>query len=308
MPACSAPGAAIAAVGRAYSDALVASDLTFDMLFGPAYKGIPLVTAAAAALAERHGLDLPFAFNRKESKDHGEGGMIVGGPLEGRVLIVDDVITAGTAIRESIEIIRAAGAHPAGVLLALDRQERGSISPLSAVQEVREQFGIPVIAVISLSDLMHHMRRPGTLRPSSPSMQSYRDRYGLTDLRNTPWKTRSPRLKMAAGLMGICCLKYLACDPLCVNALLVLGVVAASRQHPAARGARCTSGWTSRASPTTGTRFRRNTRPRNSDVVNEQGDRGASRLEAQKTPEQLAARRAEEGSMRSSARAATRIC
>jgi len=175
-----ATGAAIAAVGRAYSDAVVASDVTFDMLFGPAYKGIPLVTAAAAALAERHGLNLPFAFNRKESKDHGEGGLTVGNPLKGRVLIVDDVITAGTAVRESIDIIRAAGAHPAGVLLALDRQERGAVSPLSAVQEVREQFGIPVVAVVSLSDLIHHMQRLGHAAELS-SMQSYRDRYGLTD-------------------------------------------------------------------------------------------------------------------------------
>jgi orotate phosphoribosyltransferase len=173
-------GAAIAAVGRAYSDAVVASDLTFDMMFGPAYKGIPLVTAAAAALAERHGLDLPFAFNRKESKDHGEGGTIVGSPLQGRVLIVDDVITAGTAIRESIDLIRGAGAHPAGVLLALDRQERGAVSPLSAVQEVREQFGIPVIAVIGLSDLMHHMDKLGRAAELA-GMQRYRERYGLTD-------------------------------------------------------------------------------------------------------------------------------
>jgi orotate phosphoribosyltransferase len=173
-------GAAVAALGRAYSDAIVSSDLAFDMLFGPAYKGIPLVTATAAALALHHGLNLPFAFNRKESKDHGEGGVIVGNPLQGRVLIVDDVITAGTAIRESIDLIRASGAHPAGVLLALDRQERGAISPLSAVQEVREQFGIPVIAVISLSDLMHHMRQAGRTAELQ-SMQSYRDRYGLTE-------------------------------------------------------------------------------------------------------------------------------
>jgi orotate phosphoribosyltransferase len=173
-------GAAIAALGRAYSDAIVASDLTFDMLFGPAYKGIPLVAAAAAALAERHSLDVPFAFNRKESKDHGEGGSIVGSPLAGRVLIVDDVITAGTAIRESIAIIRSAGAHPAGVLLALDRQERGSVSPLSAVQEVREQFGVPVVAVISLDDLVRHMRAQGRTAEVA-AMQSYRDRYGLTD-------------------------------------------------------------------------------------------------------------------------------
>jgi orotate phosphoribosyltransferase len=173
-------GAAIAALGRAYSDAVVASDIAFDMLFGPAYKGIPLVTATAAALAQHHGLNLPFAFNRKESKDHGEGGIIVGGPLRGRVLIVDDVITAGTAIRESIELIRAAGAHPAGVLLALDRQERGTVSPLSAVQEIREQFAVPVTAVISLSDLMHHMQKAGRAAELS-SIQSYRDRYGLTD-------------------------------------------------------------------------------------------------------------------------------
>jgi orotate phosphoribosyltransferase len=150
------------------------------MLFGPAYKGIPLVTAAAAALADHHGIDLPFAFNRKESKNHGEGGHIVGSPLQGRVLIVDDVITAGTAIRHSIEIIRAAGAHPAGVLLALDRQERGAVSPLSAVQEVREQFGMPVVAVINLSDLMQHMRILGR-DADLASMEAYRDRYGLTD-------------------------------------------------------------------------------------------------------------------------------
>lgn len=173
-------GAAIAAVGRAYADAIVASDIAFDVLFGPAYKGIPLVAAAAAALAEHHGIDLPFAFNRKESKDHGEGGQIVGGPLEGRVLIVDDVITAGTAIRDSIGIIRAAGAHPAGVLLALDRQERGTVSPLSAVQELREQFALPVTAVISLADLMQHMRAEGR-ETELAAMESYRDRYGLTD-------------------------------------------------------------------------------------------------------------------------------
>lgn len=173
-------GAAIAAVGKAYADAVVASDISFDMLFGPAYKGIPLVTATTAALAEHHGIDLPFAFNRKESKDHGEGGLIVGSPLKGRVLIVDDVITAGTAIRDSIEIIRAAGAHPAGVLLALDRQERGTVSPLSAVQEVREQFGMPVIAVIGLSDLMQHMRSVGR-DADLIAMEAYRNRYGLAD-------------------------------------------------------------------------------------------------------------------------------
>jgi orotate phosphoribosyltransferase len=171
-------GAAIAAVGRAYAAAVTASRVPFDMLFGPAYKGIPLATAAAAALADAHGRDLPFAFNRKEAKDHGEGGMLVGSPLHGRVLIVDDVITAGTAIRESIEIINAAGATPAGVLLALDRQERGGDHGLSAVQEVQREFGIPVIAVMSLAHLMQHMRDNGRTDDLS-SMQAYRERYGV---------------------------------------------------------------------------------------------------------------------------------
>jgi orotate phosphoribosyltransferase len=171
-------GAAAAAVGRAYAAAVVDSDVAFDVLFGPAYKGIPLVTVTAAALAEHHDLSVPFAFNRKESKDHGEGGSVVGGPLKGRVLIVDDVITAGTAIRESIDIIRGAGAHPAGVVLALDRQERGARSPLSAVQEIGEQFAIPVIPIITLGDLIDHMEALG-LGPELPSMRAYRDRYGI---------------------------------------------------------------------------------------------------------------------------------
>jgi orotate phosphoribosyltransferase len=172
-------GAAIAAVGRAYAAAVAAAAVPFDMLFGPAYKGIPLVTVTAAALAEHHGVDPLFAFNRKEAKDHGEGGSIIGSPLQGRVLIVDDVITAGTAIRESVALIRGAGAMPAGVLLALDRQERGT-GDLSAVQEVQAQYSIPVIAVITLADLMHYITvqgRPGELA----SMQAYRERYGLED-------------------------------------------------------------------------------------------------------------------------------
>jgi orotate phosphoribosyltransferase len=172
-------GAAIGAVGRAYASALTASGLEFDMLFGPAYKGIPLVTITAAALAEA-GRNLPFAFNRKEAKDHGEGGNIVGSPLRGGVLIVDDVITAGTAIRESIDIIRAAGARPAGVLLALDRQERAPDSRLSAVQEVRDQFGIPVVAVVNLADLMNHISLQGRGEDLN-RMQTYRERYGLAD-------------------------------------------------------------------------------------------------------------------------------
>jgi orotate phosphoribosyltransferase len=173
-------GAAIGAVGRAYAAAIMASDVKFDMLFGPAYKGIPLATITAAALAEQGGRNLPYAFNRKEAKDHGEGGNIVGGPLSGGVLIVDDVITAGTAIRESIDIIRAAGARPAGVLLALDRQERGPQSRLSAVQEVRDQYGIPVVAVVNLADLMEHISLRGR-KDDLVRMQAYREQYGLTD-------------------------------------------------------------------------------------------------------------------------------
>jgi len=173
-------GAAIGAVGRAYAAALAASKLEFDMLFGPAYKGIPLVTITAAALAERHARNVSFAFNRKEAKDHGEGGKIVGSPLKGRVLIVDDVITAGTAIRESIDIIQGAGATPAGVLLALDRQERASGSDFSAVQEVRSQHQIPVISVVNLADLMHHVSKVGAVGDLS-NMRLYRERYGLAD-------------------------------------------------------------------------------------------------------------------------------
>jgi orotate phosphoribosyltransferase len=172
-------GAAIGAVGRTYAAAVCSSDLEFDMLFGPAYKGIALATVTAAALADA-GRDLPFAFNRKEAKDHGELGNIIGSPLRGRVLIVDDVITAGTAIGESIDIIQAAGARPAGVLLALDRQERAAESRLSAVQEVRGRYGIPVVAVVTLADLMHHISQHGRT-DDLVRMQAYRDRYGLPD-------------------------------------------------------------------------------------------------------------------------------
>jgi orotate phosphoribosyltransferase len=173
-------GAAIGAVGRAYAAAVAASLLNFDMLFGPAYKGIPLVTITAAALSERHGRNLPFAFNRKETKDHGEGGNIVGSALKGRVLIVDDVITAGTAIRESVAIIREAGAIPAGVLLALDRQERAADSQLSAVQEIENRHGIPVISVVNLGDLMDHISHAGGAGDLN-SMRLYRERYGLAE-------------------------------------------------------------------------------------------------------------------------------
>jgi orotate phosphoribosyltransferase len=147
------------------------------MLFGPAYKGIPLVTTTAAGLAEHEGRNLPFAFNRKEAKDHGEGGTIVGAPLRGRVLIVDDVITAGTAIRESVEIIRGQGATPAGVLIALDREERGH-GTLSAVQEVQESFGLPVIAVLRLRDLMSHLEATGDSAVLQ-AVRAYREQYGV---------------------------------------------------------------------------------------------------------------------------------
>jgi orotate phosphoribosyltransferase len=173
-------GSAIAGLGRAYAASLEASGLAFDMLFGPAYKGIPLVAATAAALAEHHRRDVPYCFNRKEAKDHGEGGRIVGRALAGRVLIVDDVITAGTAIRESIEIIRAAGATPCGVLLALDREERGRDSTLSAVQEVRTSFGLPVVSILTLSDLVTGLAAGvGGVDPAVlPALQAYRAEYG----------------------------------------------------------------------------------------------------------------------------------
>ncbi len=170
-------GHAIAALGRFYARAATLSGLPFDMLFGPAYKGIPLVTATAAALAEHEDLDLPFAFNRKEAKSHGEGGTIIGAPLAGRVLIVDDVITAGTAIREAVEIISSSGATPAGVLIALDREERGS-GERSAVQEVEEALGFPVISVLRLHDLLVHLEEEGE-SASLDAVKAYRDRYGV---------------------------------------------------------------------------------------------------------------------------------
>jgi orotate phosphoribosyltransferase len=178
-------GASLAVLGGCYADAIVASGLGFDMLFGPAYKGIPLAAATAAALYSRHGVNVPFAFNRKEAKEHGEGGSIVGRALAGRVLIVDDVITAGTAIRESIAIIRDAGATPAGVALALDRQERGRDATgndlaESAVQEVRRIYGIPSVSILTLADLIQAMGTGAGLLPATslPAMEAYRERYG----------------------------------------------------------------------------------------------------------------------------------
>jgi len=159
-------GEAAAVLGRCYAEAIVQSGLAFDMIFGPAYKGIPLATAVAIALSEHHGRSVPYAFNRKESKDHGEGGLIVGAPLEGNVLIVDDVITAGTAIRESLELLRAAGARPAGVALALDRQERGQENtpgpPRSAVQDLESAEALRCVSVVTLADLIEALSRPGS--------------------------------------------------------------------------------------------------------------------------------------------------
>lgn len=170
-------GAALATLGDCYADALEQSGLGFDMLFGPAYKGIPLATALAVALARR-GRDLPVAFNRKEAKAHGEGGMLIGAPVRGRVLIVDDVITAGTAIRESIQTIREAGGEPCGVLIALDRQERGQAGSRSAAQEVTREFGLPVHAIAGLDDLLAHAdERPG-IAVHKPALVAYRSLYG----------------------------------------------------------------------------------------------------------------------------------
>lgn len=171
-------GYAAAKLGRAYAAAVAESGISFDMLFGPAYKGIPLVALTAAALAEHHGRDLPFCFNRKEIKDHGEGGAIVGAPVSGRVLILDDVITAGTAIRETVTLIRAAGGEAAGVVLALDRQEKGN-GDLSAVQEMQQNFGIPVTSIIRLDDLVEHLEGGSVHGQYLPLVQDYRDRYGV---------------------------------------------------------------------------------------------------------------------------------
>jgi orotate phosphoribosyltransferase len=182
-------GASLAVLGRCYAAAIVESKLAFDMLFGPAYKGIPLVAATAAALHAEHGRNLPWAFNRKEAKTHGEGGSIVGRPLAGRVLIIDDVITAGTAIRESIEIIRAAGATAAGVALALDRQERGRDAsgadlPESAVQEVHRLYGITAFSILSLAGLIESIRAGRGLLPREAleALEAYRARYGVAGL------------------------------------------------------------------------------------------------------------------------------
>jgi len=171
-------GAALARLGRCYAAAITDAKLKFDTLFGPAYKGIPLVAAVAIALAERHGRDAPWCFNRKEAKDHGEGGLIVGAPLQGRVLIVDDVITAGTAIRETMHILTAHNAIPAGVVIALDRQERGQ-GEWSAVQEVECAHGVAVTGIVTLDDLVAYLTERPEYAAQLAAMRDYRARYGI---------------------------------------------------------------------------------------------------------------------------------
>ncbi len=170
-------GAALNRLSQFYAKAILASGIEIDALFGPAYKGIPLVAISALALA-REGRNLPFAYNRKEIKDHGEGGNIIGAPLSGRVLIIDDVISAGTSVRESVEIIRAAGATPCGVVIALDRMERGT-GELSAVQEVGRDYGIPVVAVATLDDLMTYLRNRPDFKDYEAAVARYRQQYGV---------------------------------------------------------------------------------------------------------------------------------
>jgi orotate phosphoribosyltransferase len=170
-------GGSLARLADFYAHAILASGLAFDVLFGPAYKGIPLAAATAVALAGK-GRNTPFAYNRKEAKDHGEGGSLVGAPLTGRVLVIDDVISAGTSVRESVDLIRAAGAIPAGVVIALDRQERGT-GKLSAVQEVESRYGLPVIAVANLLDLIDYLRGHPELEGALPAVARYREEYGV---------------------------------------------------------------------------------------------------------------------------------
>ncbi len=172
-------GASLGRLAEFYAAAIRASGVAFDMLFGPAYKGIALATATAVALA-REGRDVPYAYNRKEAKDHGEGGVVVGAPLAGRVLMIDDVMTAGTAVRESVAIIQAAGAVPAGVAVCLDRMERGT-GELSAVQEVERRHGIPVIAIATLDDLVGYLQDTPQREESLRAIAAYRKQYGVSN-------------------------------------------------------------------------------------------------------------------------------
>ena len=171
-------GYAAAKLGRFYAEAIAQSDVRFDMLFGPAYKGIPLATLAASSLAEQHDIDVPYSFNRKETKAHGEGGSIVGAPLSGGVLIVDDVITAGTAVREAYQIITAAGAQVTGLVISLDRQERGQ-GPYSAVQELKISLDIPVVSIVQLDDLIDILEESSEYEEFLEPVLSYRRQYGV---------------------------------------------------------------------------------------------------------------------------------
>ena len=171
-------GSALAALGQCYAAAIVESGIEFDVLFGPAYKGITLAAATSVALAEHHDLDVPYCFNRKEAKSHGEGGTIVGAPLEGRVLIIDDVITAGTAIREVMAMVDAADAQPAGVVIGLDRKERGNADK-SAIQEVEQQFDIPVVSIIDIDDILTYLDGKPDMKLLVEQIQEYRQEYGL---------------------------------------------------------------------------------------------------------------------------------
>ncbi|EOX3350676.1 orotate phosphoribosyltransferase [Vibrio cholerae] len=171
-------GRDLARLGRFYAAALVDSGIEFDVLFGPAYKGIPIATTTAVALADHHDVDTPYCFNRKEAKDHGEGGNLVGSKLEGRVMLVDDVITAGTAIRESMELIQANKADLAGVLVAIDRQEKGK-GELSAIQEVERDFGCAVISIVNLTDLITYLEQQGNNTEHLEAVKAYRAQYGI---------------------------------------------------------------------------------------------------------------------------------
>jgi orotate phosphoribosyltransferase len=171
-------GRDLARLGRFYAAALVDSGIDYDVLFGPAYKGIPIATTTAVALADHHDVDTPYCFNRKEAKDHGEGGNLVGSALEGRIMLVDDVITAGTAIRESMEIIKANGADLAGVLVAIDRQEKGK-GELSAIQEVERDFGCSVVSIVSLSDLITYLEEKGDNQQQLEAVKAYRAEFGV---------------------------------------------------------------------------------------------------------------------------------
>lgn len=171
-------GADLSDLGRLYAAAIAESGIDFDMVFGPAYKGIPLSTVAAVKLHDCHGISKPWSCNRKEAKDHGEGGTIIGSKLQGKVLVIDDVITAGTAIRESMGIISGAGAELAGVAVALDRMERGQ-GELSAIQEIKKEYGISVISIITLNDLIEFLRTNSDFKEHLPAVEAYREQYGV---------------------------------------------------------------------------------------------------------------------------------